>query len=339
MPHAACQTRPRPRPIPEILEAAGRICLERPLDYYLVAAVTLLTSWTMNQIVRVWTIGGVPLGALEDPRAPEFLHALGHLFGAGVADGMVYALVNSVGGAVLIMLVARRGERRPSLTEGIVLAAPRFGPAILSTLLFFLSMACLIGLAGAVAGLPLVGLAGGMAAGIAGGPILLALRLLASLATLGAMVVFGLAILYVWLRWALYPQAVVLEGRGPLAALQRSAALTRDDPSVPWVDRYLVRAGALTACMVLLQAVVGAFGSAPYGIGLLLSQGGDPSRTSILNPTGMPLPMLIPSEIFSVLVRAAVFPISVAVFVVLYEDVLTHRETPMREDAPVIGKP
>ena len=91
--------------------------------------------------------------------------------------------------------------------------------------------------------------------------------------------------------------------------------------------------------MVLLQAVVGAVGSAPYGIGLLLSSGEDPSRTSILNPTGMPLALLIPAEIFSVLLRAAVFPFSVAVFLLLYEDVRTHRRPRMSENAGAVRQP
>ena len=88
----------RHRPIPEILETAARIYRERAVDFYAVAGVALLVSWTVNLVIKVWTIGGMPLGALEDPRAPEFFRTIGQVFGAGVANGMVYALLNSLAG-------------------------------------------------------------------------------------------------------------------------------------------------------------------------------------------------------------------------------------------------
>lgn len=56
-----------------------------------------------------------------------------------------------------------------------------------------------------------------------------ALFLQSSAAIIGASVLsiiyIIVALLAIWLRWALYPQAIVLEDKGPLASLQRSAQL------------------------------------------------------------------------------------------------------------------
>ncbi|HZI92918.1 MAG TPA: hypothetical protein VFE84_01635, partial [Patescibacteria group bacterium] len=58
-----------------------------------------------------------------------------------------------------------------------------------------------------------------------------------------------------------------------------------------------------------------------YGLGLLFGESKDLSVVSILNPTGMPLYLLIPVEIFSVLLSATVLPYGVILFVLLYLDV------------------
>jgi len=313
---------PRPRPIPELLETAAGVYKERFAEFYALAVATLLVSWILNQLVTLWAVGGLTFGALEDPRAPEFLHTVAHLFGAGLVNGMVYAVINGVAVAVFTIVVAGRSLRRIGMGEAFRLAGPRLAPLTGATLLFFLIMACLVGLTGLAAGVPALG---GLAATLAGGAASIALGVLAALVSAVMLGGFGLLILYLTLRWLLYPQVVVLEGMGPLEALRRSMALTRDPRGTRLIDRYLVRALALMLSLVVLQVVVGLVGAVPaYTIALLLGRaGGLPeigSDVSILNPTGMPLYLLIPSEILSVFLSAVVLPFGVTVFVVLFEE-------------------
>lgn len=318
--HQQLAGKARPRPLPEILETAGHIYRERMAELYTVAAIAFLTAWTINLITRVWAIEGVPLGALEDPRTPQFFRTLGHLLAAAVANGLVYALLNSVAGAIVTVIVAADlGDRRPSLAEGVRRAASRFAPVLGATLLYFLAMAALIGLAGVVASVPA---AGGLMMGLAGGAAALALGVIAALTTLAVLAASGLVILYLSLRFALYAQVAVLEGAGALESLRRSMRITREDPGSRLVDRYLFRAAVLMFALVLLQVVVGTIGGVPeYGVGLVFGEPATRSEVSIINPTGMPLYLLIPLEILSVLLSAAVLPYGTAVFVLLYLDV------------------
>ena len=324
MQHPAEAARSHPRPIPEILETAGRLYRERLVDFYALAAVVLLSSWTVNLVIRIWTLGEMPLGALGDPRAPEFFRRIGQVFGAGVANGMVYALLNSIASAILTIVVAARVQgRRLGMSDGVRQAAPRFAPVLGATLLYFVAVAALVGVAGVAVSLAA---AGGYMARMSDGAIALALSLLAGLVALVAVAASGLVILYLTLRWALYPQVAVLERAGPLESIRQSARLTKETPGSRVSDRYLFRAAVLMSALVLLQIIAGTIGGVPeYGVGLLFGESGDRSVISILNPTGMPLYLLIPVEIFSVLLSATVYPYGVIVFVLLYLDVRQRR--------------
>ena len=169
--------------------------------------------------------------------------------------------------------------------------------------------------------------------GLAGGPVAVVLGLLAGLAALGVLLAFGLAILYLSLRWGLYAQVAVLDGAGALDALRQSMRITRDAPRTRITERYLFRSAVLTFTLVLLQIAAGTIGGVPeYAVGLLFGGAGDAAKVSILNPTGMPLALLIPLEIFSVLLSAAVFPYGIAVFVLLYKDVKRRTVTAATAD-------
>lgn len=325
--HAAMQTHDGPaasrrRGIPEILETAGRIYAGRAADFYRVAAVTLLASWTLDLIIQTWTIGGVPLGALADPRTPEFLRFVASVFGAGVAHGMIYALFNSIGGAILMVIVAARATcEEPGIGEAIRRAAPRFGPVLGATLLFFLAVAGLVGIG--VAAVGMVAALGVILGATGSGLFASGIQVVAGLTAAGVVLLFALAIFYLCIRWALYQQAVVLDGRGPLEALGRSIEITRDAPGTRIPERFIFRGAVLLIILVLLQAGVGMVGALPsMAVGLILRGTGDQAEVSVLNPTGMPLFLLIPLEILSVLLSATVLPYSVAVFTILYQDVL-----------------
>ncbi|HEY3174338.1 MAG TPA: hypothetical protein VGK94_01115 [Candidatus Polarisedimenticolia bacterium] len=312
----------RRRGIAEILELAGRTYAERTAEFYKVAAVTLLASWTLDLVIQTWTIGGVPLGALADPRTPEFFRFVASVFGAGVAHGMVYALCNSVGVAVIMVaMAARANQEMPGIGEAFRAAAPRLGPLLGATLLFFLAVAGLVGLGVACVGM--VAALGLILAGGGAGIFAAAIQVAAGLIAAGAAMLIALVIFYLCVRWVLYQQAAVLEGCGPLEALRRSMEITRDAPATGILERFIFRGAVLLVILVLLQGAVGAVGALPsLAVGLILRGTGDQAEVSVLNPTGMPLFLLIPLEILSVLLSAAVLPYSVAVFTILYQDVL-----------------
>jgi hypothetical protein len=324
----------RQRTIAEILELAGRIYFEHASDFYRVAAVTLLASWTLDLVIQTWTIGGVPLGVLADPRTPEFFRFVASVFGAGVAHGMVYALFNSVAGAILMVMVASHTRHEPTgLGEAIRAAAPRFGSVLGATLLFFLAAAGLVGLGfGAVAMVAALGVG---LAGAGGGLLAAAIHLATGLAAAAVVLLFALVIFYLCVRWVLYQQAAVLDECGPLEALGRSLEITRDMPGSRILDRFVFRGAVLLIILVLLQAAVGTIGALPsLGVGLILRGTGDQAEVSVLNPTGMPLPYLIPLEILSVLLSATVLPFSVGVFTLLHRDVTRWAGRSARTDLP-----
>ena len=308
-----------------MMEAAGRLYLAHPVGLYKVAGFTLVAAWTVNLIVQTWTIGGVRLGALADPRAPEFIRLVGTIFSAGLAHGMVYAVFNGIAAAILMLMVAPGLDSRESdVPEAMRNAAPRLPAVVGATLLFFVAVAGLVsaGVAclGAVA-------AAGMIMGGGPGIISAVVHLLAGLGAVGVMILFAGAVFYLSLRCALYQQAAVFAKRGPLQALRYSLEITRDAAGVRFVDRYLPRGAIVLLSLVLLQGAVGTIGAVPsLAVGLLFRGVENPEDVSVLNPTGMPIALLIPLELFSVLLSAAVLPYSIAVFTLFYFDVVARRE-------------
>ncbi|HET6372262.1 MAG TPA: hypothetical protein VFG76_03080 [Candidatus Polarisedimenticolia bacterium] len=300
-----------------------RIYRERKLEFYSVAAATTGASWLMNLIVKLWIISGPGPGAFEDPRTPELMRRVGGVLAAGVADGMVYALFNTAGSALLIIMIREhlRGVTIGSLSA-LGRAAPRLGSLMAATILFFLAVAGVIVSAGVVAGL--VGALGAAIATAAGWSRAAMAGLACGLVTFGASIP---ALLYLILRCALYPHAVVLEGRGPMEALRRSLTLTREITHRAWWEQYLFRATALSLLLIALQVLVGTIGlAASLAVGDLFASMKDPALTSLLNPSGLPLPVLIPTELFSVLLAASVVPYGVGLFVLLYLETSADHE-------------
>ncbi len=308
----------RSRGIPDLIRSACRIYRARGRELYAPAAIVLGAAWIVNMVIRIWWLGGVPLGAFGDPRTPELVRQVATVLAAGVANGMVYALFNSLTAGLLTFMVAEHLRGRPVSSVTALRETGRRLPSVVgATLLFFLAVAGMVVLAGILAG---------SAGGIALGAAAVAGERLAYLAgaAVGLVVFVGAVpvILYVVLRWALYPQAIVLEGAGPADGLRRSMSLTRDAPGTDLTGRYVVRATCLVLVLLLLQLIVGMVTAVPaYGTSLLARALDQRSEISILNPAGIPLPLLIPLEIFSLLLSAAVIPYGIILFVLLYGDV------------------
>ncbi len=307
----------RPRTVSQLLLLAARLYRGRAPEFYAAGAATLGSAWVVNLALKVWTLGGVPLGALGDPEAPDMLRQAAGVFGAGVSNGMVYALFNGIAAGTLTLAAVEglRG-RRLLVFDALALAAPRLPALLGATLLFYLALASLVVMAGVASGL--LGAAASVAGAIGGE---LVSRVVGVLAGAAALLVNVVLVLCLALRWALYPQTAVLEHKGPLEALQRSAALTRDPPRTPFARRYLVRAGAVTLALVALQLGIGALGALPeLAARALLTGMTDPERISALNPAGLPLTLLIPLELLAVLASALVLPFGVLCFLLLYGD-------------------
>ena len=313
----------RSRALSDLIWSARDIYLSRARELYPPAAIVLGAAWIVNMVIRIWWLGGVPLGALGDPRTPELLRQVATVLAAGMANGMVYALFNGLTAGLLTLMVAEHLRHRVVSAAGALRAAGlRLASVVGATLLFFLAVAGMVVLAGILAGS-----AGGIALGVAS----MAGERVAYLvgATVGLVVFLGAVpvILYVALRWALYPQIIVLEGVGPAAGLRRSLSLTRDGPRTDLAGRYVVRAACLVLVLLLLQVIVGMATAIPaYGTGILARALDARTEISFLNPAGIPLSLLIPLEILSLLLSAAVMPYGIILFVLLYGDVCSRRE-------------
>jgi len=307
-----------PRSIPAILADAWRLYRRRLFQYFLVSAAALLFAWTLDLVLRVWTIGDLPLGALEDSRTPAMLAQVWRIFAAGIANGMIYALLGFAAQGVLALdAVAQMRGENTTITVSILAVSRRCPALAVATLLFFGGAALMVSLGSLLSGVAAaLGLTGGVFSGF--------------LAGTGVLAASAVAIFALTLRWALFPQAVVLEGLGPVEALGRSMRLTRAVGRA-WSSRlaelYLVRAAILMLALIAIQMAAGAVGAiAKLAAGWLFGGLGDLSRVSVINPTGMPIALLIPLEIFAVLLSAAVLPYALLASTLLYLDVRARRE-------------
>jgi hypothetical protein len=239
------------------------------------------------------------------------------LFGSRTLVGAACLLASLVTaqilGAGLVGLAARAfvGERAPPPRSMFAR-----GPAVLVTLL-----AWLVGMA-----------AGTTAAYLAPAAAALAeLWIIAIVAGLLAIAVSVVAVVVLGLRWALWPQAVVLEGRAGPRALARSTALmaSRGEPffegakfrlSVLYLVYFGVASTLQSLFMIPRVAVALAAGT--------LMEGPPPLST-------LPLVMLVPLAFLEVVTNSLVIPYASVMTTVFYYDARVRGEGfDVDDDAP-----
>lgn len=211
-------------------------------------------------------------------------------------------VIMAIGGIVLTgILTAVLGEailgRRMSPAEAWAAARPRIGGLLLLTLTVFAGAVGLVAV-GVVVMLILVAV-GSVAGAVIGGVLLL---------------VTGLLVIYLWIRFALAAPALVLERIGPIQALRRSWRLTAGQ---------FWRLFGITLLATIAAGLVAAIVIAPAS---LLLVGSALSASSPSDPAALGLGSLFLLMCISVLVDALVRPFLAEVTGLLYIDQRIRRE-------------
>jgi len=132
------------------------------------------------------------------------------------------------------------------------------------------------------------------------------LGVVTAVAAIPLVILFPLGI-YVLVRWSVSWVAVILDGHGPIDGIKRSWELTRGS----WWHTLVVALGAVLLVALLQVVVGGIFIAAAGGANLVLQ---NEALSTIL------------AQIGSVLVAILIEPFSVAMFVVLYYELLARTE-------------
>jgi hypothetical protein len=285
-------------------------------NFALVSAVSLLPPG----LVLVWlsaagamsssfSLADLQSGRLADPAAATRQIAE---IAAFLLYGLVYSLFGLLWSAAVVVTTDAylRGEQ-PSLQRVYARAIRRYASVFLSTVWFTLALTVLTLLAAGLFVVTVFGTLGGLIATI--GLLCWWLRPTARRRWLKVMIIvttpFGLP-MYFGMRWAMYLAAAVLEGRGPAAALSRSAQLT---------DRHWFRVAAVLTIASLIVgvmlSVLSAFVTVPFAIIALFrgEVGLSPTETAI-------------SSAVTYVVRILLTSIGSIVYTVLFVDLRNRRE-------------
>jgi hypothetical protein len=192
--------------------------------------------------------------AATTPMAPE---QAADFFRKFYLESLPYVLAMTAAQTVGAMAILRLFVQSSGATVGDAL-----GKSVVDTLVFFAAM-LMVGIATGI-GLTLV-----VALGVATG--------VQAVAALAAAIAFG-AMLYVWIRVLLAMPAIAVEGiRNPVAAVQRSWALTRGNTArivlflLLLMLAYMVIVGVATLVLGLVLALILGTKSAGIAVGIVTS--------------------------------------------------------------------
>jgi hypothetical protein len=229
------------------------------------------------------------------------------LFGATLGLFLASLLVSQLLEAAVIRAAERDfWGRAPRIADAFAAVADRGAALVLTTLLFFAILAVV----------PLLP-----------APLLAVAALLQSPIAIGiSAVAWGIfavcAFIVLYLRFALYPQLVVLEGLAGPSALRRSRALMAGR-GLPFLERPTVRLGLLLlvafAVLIGLQSL---FTVPRYLVGL--TQGADGGGLPAL--ASMPLWFIVPFGLLEVGLSAVIFPFAFVVTTLFYFDLRVRFE-------------
>jgi hypothetical protein len=135
-------------------------------------------------------------------------------------------------------------------------------------------------------------------------------------------------ILWLNLCWVLLPEAVVLEGRGYLDALRRSAHMIRLRDPQTRPKRHLMRAVILlTAYTAIYASIDGVIGAVYFLAGIFFGYRGVHDLTSLLySPAYVPPAVAVPLEMLMTFCDAALLPLVWLAMLVLYYDIRVRHE-------------
>ncbi|NIA21949.1 MAG: hypothetical protein GWP05_08315, partial [Anaerolineaceae bacterium] len=138
--------------------------------------------------------------------------------------------------------------------------------------------------------------------------------------------VLGL-ILWLFLCWVLLPEVVVLEGRGYISALLRSARIIRLRDPRTRPSRHMTRAAIL---FLALTAIYGSVHSVLvtllYGVGFLYSSGSGGWQSVVLGPTYLPSYLSVPFVLLINGCDAVLQPLVWLAMLALYFDIRVRHE-------------
>ena len=252
-------------------------------------------------------------GALPD--AAQVAWFLGALFVAVVGSLVLYQLaVATLTTGTARAFLGERIEAGRALREGMARA-----PHLLGTFFLLITWCTLLLTLSVVPGAGVMAL-GLVSAQTAGGRV--SLLLLGLGLVLALLVIVGL---YLFLRYALVSEVVVIEKRSFIGAMRRSASLMSGRVGRSAMDNCKVRASILYAVNFCISISVAIVTSIPtyvvnslYGVSPF-----DPER---YDPALVPLWASVPVEVLGVFAQAMVAPFGVLSVIVFYFDLRIRRE-------------
>lgn len=302
----------RPLSVGDLLDVALRLYRAHFRPLFALALVFEAPVYLLGKVYQSLTRELLPTSTV-DPQATA--RALEHL------DPGVLALLPVVLLGILLLGVVLQGtldlagnaawHGRPVRLGHTLREVLGRVPALLGTSLL---MQLLLGLSALGAALPGLALAvGGATAGSVG---------LALLGFVASVLLLLAAVLVLYLRWFLYAEAVVLEGRAGPAALRRSRALMAGSVEPGFFGRIKVRASLVLLVVFFVSLVPGLL----VGIPLFVLMAIYAPAPGVLDPASIPLLFRLPLEALQLLASGLVAPFGVLAVLAFWFDLRVRRE-------------
>lgn len=264
----------------------------------------------------------------QDPGSIDLDTLVKTVAGAGAGFGLIFgsAILVQVLAVGLITLTSSAWHgQTPSLADALRVVSLRAAPLVLTTLLFF---AALLGLFVVITSV-IVG------AAVTGSMVL---TVIASIAGVAAAV---LALVFLTLRWGVYTQAVVLEGRFGPSAFARSTELMAGR-GVSLFESAKLRLSLLFLITFAMSGTLQSLFAVPrlivaFATGWNIADGMPPLAS-------MPLWFIVPFGVMEVLTNALVVPFSSVLVTLFYFDLRVRfegldLEPSLSSSAPSISEP